>query len=60
MVNSHGWQMVTIPVLHYACGQAFFIDVIHETPTAVAVAIDDVQVDQCKTFYPTTTNNDEV
>jgi len=55
--DSHGWQMVTISASHFACGEAFFIDVIHESPTTVAVAIDDVQVDQCKTFDPTTTTS---
>ncbi|CAF1135503.1 unnamed protein product, partial [Didymodactylos carnosus] len=42
--DSHGWKIVTIPVLTFACGETFFIDVSHQTPTAVAVALDDVQV----------------
>jgi hypothetical protein len=55
MDDSHGWQIVTIPVLNFVCGETFYIDVSQQTPTAVAVALDDVQVDQCKAFDSTTT-----
>jgi hypothetical protein len=53
--DSQGWQTVVVPVLNYACAETFYFDVGQRLPTAVSVAFDDIQIDQCSTLIPTTT-----
>lgn len=55
--DSQGWQTVVVPVLNYACAETFYFDVNQVEPTYVSVAFDDIEIDQCSTFDPTTTTS---
>jgi hypothetical protein len=55
--DSDGWQTVVVPVLNDACAETFYFDVYQVEPTYVSVAFDDIEIDQCSTFDPTTTTS---
>ena len=68
MDDSLGWQLVTIPVEAYSCAAAFSFFVTQQVPVAVAVAIDDIRIEQCNALpipsnattpiFPTSTQSD--
>jgi hypothetical protein len=53
--DSQGWQTITVPVLNFACAETFSFTVNQLEPTAVSVAFDDIEIDQCSSLVPTTT-----
>lgn len=53
--DSQGWQLVIVPVKNYACPESYYFSVYQLTLAAVAVAFDDIEVDQCSSLIPTTT-----
>lgn len=55
MDDSQGWQVTTIPVRNYACGEKFYFWVTQTGLIDVAVAFDDIEIAQCSSFDPPTT-----
>ena len=55
--NSQGWQTVIVPVSGVPCGTNFYFDVGQSGSIPVSVALDDIVVDQCSSFIPTTTTS---
>ena len=54
--DSDGWQTVIIPLEVTACDVTFYFNVVQSEVAEVAVAFDDIEIDQCSTVIPTTTS----
>jgi hypothetical protein len=54
--DSQGWQVVIVPVAEFACAETFYFAVNQREPIPVSVAFDDIEIDQCSSFLPTTTS----
>ncbi len=55
--DSQGWQTVIVPVKNSACAETFYFGVNQRQPIPVAVAFDDIEIDQCSSISPTTTTS---
>ena len=53
--DSQGWQTALLPLGAYNCRETLYFDVSQVDLIPVSVAFDDIVVDQCSTFAPTTT-----
>jgi len=56
LYDSQGWQIALVPVSKVAGAVTFYFDVYALQPTLAAVAFDDIEIDQCSSFIPTTTS----
>ncbi|CAF1643942.1 unnamed protein product [Adineta ricciae] len=54
--SSEGWQTAIVPLSHYACAEKFYFEVRQTQLTAMSVAFDDIEVDQCISLMPTSTS----
>jgi hypothetical protein len=53
--NTHGWQVITVPLHDYTCAISLYITVNQLKPARVAIAFDYIIVDLCEDFDQSTT-----
>ncbi|UJR32684.1 hypothetical protein I4U23_020143 [Adineta vaga] len=53
VVDSQGWQLISIHLENYVCAEQFYFSVFVETAKKVAVAFDDIRFAQCSLINTT-------
>lgn len=56
LADSDGWQLVLVPLAKAANTITFYFDVYRLEAILTSVALDDIEIDQCDSFIPTTTS----
>ena len=53
--DSQGWQSAVVPMFGNPCAVTIYFDVWQSELVPVSVAFDDIEINQCRSFEPTTT-----
>ena len=56
LADSEGWQIALIPLGNVATAVRFYFDVYRLESILTSIAFDDIEIDQCSSFEPTTTS----